>query len=143
MRIAIASDHAGFNLKSKIKSHLESRGRTVFDLGALNDKPSDYPDYAKILARKIADGEFERGALVCGSGIGMCISANRFAGVRAALVRSASDAELSRKHNDANVICLGARATNESDAIKFVDIFLSTEFEGGRHTARVKKIDEK
>lgn len=142
MQIAIASDHAGFVLKSKIKSHLEENGFAVFDLGALNDKPSDYPDYAKVLARKVASGEVERGVLVCGSGIGMCITANRFRGVRAALIRDANDAVMSRRHNDANVICLGARMTNEADAIKFIDVFLSTEFEGGRHAARVKKIDE-
>lgn len=141
MKIALGSDHAGFNLKEKIKTHLLKQGHNVEDCGPFSGERSDYPDFAKQVARRISEGSTERGVLVCGSGIGMCVAANRFKGVRAAVLRDANDAELSRGHNNANVACLGARITADDEATKLVDIFLTTPFEGGRHEARVKKID--
>ena len=142
MKIALASDHAGFLLKEALRAHLEDRAHTVIDCGTHSEERSDYPDYAKVAARTVATGDAERAFLVCGSGIGMCIVANRFKGVRAVVLHDRYDAEMSRMHNDANVACLGSRATSLAAAIELVDVFLATAFEGGRHEDRVKKIDE-
>lgn len=141
MKIAVGSDHAGFDLKENLKNHLIKLGNEVVDCGALSDARSDYPDFAKGVATRVSENKVERGILVCGSGIGMCMTANRFQNVRAVVLHDSNDAELSRKHNDANVACIGSRVTKIDDAIKLVDIFLKTEFEGGRHANRVAKIE--
>ena len=140
MKIAVASDHAGYALKEAVKRHLTGRGETVVDFGAPGPEPSDYPDHGGAAARAVAAGEAERGVLVCGSGQGMCMVANKVAGVRAALAWSAEIAELSRRHNDANVLCLPARFVTEGDALRIVDVWLATAFEGGRHARRVEKL---
>lgn len=141
MRVALAADHAGFTLKEIIKEHLICAGHDVADCGAFDGERSDYPDFARQAASRVSKGVVERAVLVCGSGIGMCMTANRFAGVRAVVVREPDDAELSRRHNDANVMCLGARMTGDTEAIALVDLFLSLPFDGGRHAARVKKME--
>jgi ribose 5-phosphate isomerase B len=141
MIIALGSDHAGFPLKETIKSHLAGKGHELRDFGAASADPADYPDYAKKVAASVASRACERGVLICGSGIGMCMAANRFKGVRAAVLHDGFDAEMSRRHNDANIACLGARRIGEDEAIGLVDKFLSTPFEGGRHEKRVAKID--
>lgn len=141
MRIVIASDHAGFQLKTKIADHLKGASFDILDLGADSDARSDYPDFAKLVAAAIVEKRADRGVLVCGSGIGMCIAANRFSGVRAAVLRDERDAEMSRRHNDANVACLGERFTESDEACRLIALFLSTPFEGGRHEDRVKKIE--
>ncbi len=133
MRIHIASDHAGFELKEVIKKYL---GAEVIDLGTNSTGSVDYPDFAEKLARNLE----ERGILICGTGIGMSIVANKFLGVRAALCHNEFTAEMSRKHNDANVLVLGARVVNKDVALKIVDVWLSTNFEGGRHAARLEKL---
>lgn len=141
MKIAVASDHAGFAIKEKLKVYLKDRGFEVEDLGPADDSRSDYPDYAKKVASQVSEGRAERGVLVCGSGMGMCMAANRFPRVRAAVLHDETEAELSRKHNDANIACFGARFITEPEAEKLCDIFFSTEFEGGRHGPRIIKID--
>lgn len=137
---AVAADHAGYALKETLKATLMERGVTVRDFGAMNDAPTDYPDFAQALARWIGEGEQRRGVLLCGSGIGMSIAANRFPAVRAALCRSPEDARLARAHNDANVLCLGARLTDEKTAKECLARFIDTAFERGRHVERVKKL---
>ncbi|MFT6106068.1 MAG: ribose 5-phosphate isomerase B [Rickettsiales bacterium] len=140
MKIAIASDHAGFDLKSLIIKEFGSKSQ-IIDLGCDNSEISvDYPDFAKKLAQEIISKSVDFGILVCGSGIGISIAANRFKQIRAALCHNSQTAELSRKHNDANVLCLGARIVNEKDAIKIVETFLNTDFEGARHARRVEKL---
>lgn len=141
MRIVLASDHAGFTFKELIKEHLIKIGHEVTDCGAFSSERSDYPDFAKIVAGHISKSEADRGILICGSGIGMCIAANRFLRVRAVVIRDRADAEMSRRHNDANVMCLGERVTEVAYALELADIFLTTPFEGGRHEIRVEKID--
>lgn len=141
MRISIGSDHAGYELKESVKSHLKEKGYEVDDVGTSSADSIDYPDYAKKVASSVEDGTSEKGVLVCGSGIGMCMSANRFRGVRAAVLRNDDDATLSRQHNDANVACLGARMTSKDDALHLIDLFFTTSFEGGRHERRVCKIE--
>ena len=141
MKIAIGSDHAGFALKEVLKNYLLDKKIEVNDCGAFNEERSDYPDYAKPVARLVEEGKVDCGVLVCGSGIGMCMTANRFDGVRAVVLRDVYDAEMSRKHNDANIACFGGRVSDAGKATELLDIFLSTEFEGGRHENRVKKID--
>ena len=141
MKISIASDHAGFNLKEDLKKHLSESGHEAVDLGPPNNERTDYPDYAKRVALSVQNGDVERGVLVCGSGIGMCMTANRFKNVRAAVLHDQYDAQMSRSHNDANVACFGARASDGSAVTELLDIFLSTPFEGGRHTTRVAKIE--
>ena len=137
MKIAIASDHAGFDLKQRVVEHLGARG---VDLGPPSADRVDYPDYAGAVARAIQQGEADFGVLVCGSGIGMAMAANRYAGVRAALVHNAIAARLSRQHNDAQIICLGSRLIGEVVALEAIDAFLAADFEGGRHAGRVAKI---
>lgn len=142
MKISIGSDHAGFELKEEIKTHLINKGHEVNDRGTTSEDRADYPDYGHRVANDVAVGEAEKGVLVCGSAIGMCMVANRHRGVRAAVLRDDFDAEMSRKHNDANVACIGGRVSDEMTAFRLIEKFLKTEFEGGRHEARVKKIDE-
>ncbi len=141
MRIAVGADHAGFQVKQQLAERLRGQGHEVLDLGTDSDASTDYPDYAHRVARAVAGGEAERGVLVCGSGIGMCIAANRTPGVRAAVLQSEYDAEMARRHNDANVACFGARQSEAGSVEKLLDRFLETPFEGGRHEQRVKKIE--
>lgn len=139
--IAIASDHAGLGLKADICQLLQSLGIEVEDLGPQDTKSVDYPDYAHLLSRAVSDGRIERGILICGSGIGMSMAANRHPGVRAALCHDAYTAEMSRRHNDANVLCIGERTTGPGVAQQIVRIFVDTDFEGERHQRRVAKIE--
>lgn len=138
--IAIGSDHAGFNYKSALKEHLTAAGYEVRDFGTDSKASTDYPDYVHPLAQLIESGEIERGILVCGSGNGVCMTANKYAHVRAALVWENDLAALARQHNNANVICLPERFVSLENALQFVDTFLATDFEGGRHERRVNKI---
>ena len=140
MRIAIAADHAGFALKQALRDKLAAEGHEVNDFGTQSAESTDYPDYATLVAHEVAGGRADRGVLVCSTGIGMSIAANKVEGVRAALVFNEDAAKLARQHNDANVIALGARSTTLEEATPLVDIFLNTEFEGGRHARRVAKI---
>lgn len=139
-RVAIASDHAGFALKQALKADLEALGYAVEDLGPETDDSVDYPDYGHALAEAVGGGGPPTGVLVCGSGIGMSIAANRHAGVRAALCHDALSTRLSRQHNDANVLVLGGRLIGEETARDCLRIFLETPFEGGRHARRVEKL---
>lgn len=138
--IAIASDHAGFALKSFLKQNMETLGFKVEDLGPDSDNSVDYPDFALKLATHMNTHKGTRGVLICGSGIGMSIAANRFPFIRAALARSVDDAVLCRQHNDANVLVLGARFTENAKALDILKAFLDTDFSGGRHIARVQKL---
>ena len=138
-RIFLASDHAGFVLKQKISKFLISKGINILDLGTKNSSSVDYPDFAHLLAKKIKTKN-NIGILVCGSGIGMSIAANRHKNIRAALCNNIKSAKLSRMHNNANVIAIGSRLIKKNLAIKCVNAFLKTPFEGGRHLRRVKKI---
>lgn len=139
--IPIASDHAGFELKGKLEAELERMGYAVQDLGANSAAPSDYPDFAHPLAREISTGAAKRGILLCGSGIGVDIVANRYPNVRAALSWMQEIAELSRRHNDSNVLVIPARFVADEQAIEMMKRWLETDFEGGRHARRVDKID--
>jgi len=138
--IAIASDHAGFDLKRTLATHLEEAGHEVIDLGTDGPDSVDYPDFAHALATQIRDHKASKGVLVCGSGIGISIAANRHPEVRAALVHDALGAKMCRLHNDANVIAFGGRMIGQDVALDCLNIFLETEFEGGRHARRVGKI---
>ncbi len=140
--IAIASDHAGFELKNELKNDLMGRGFTVLDLGADSLESVDYPDFGYALAGAMKEGKAKRGVLVCGSGIGISIAANRHPEIRAALVHDALGARMSRLHNDANVICFGGRMVGPDVALDCLKIFLETEFEGGRHSPRVDKLSD-
>ena len=139
-RIILASDHAGFNLKRNIKNFLIKKGKKILDLGTQNTASVDYPDFAHLLSKKMKKSNRQLGILVCGSGIGMSITANKHKNVRAALCYNVKSARLSREHNNANVIAIGARLTKKNVALKCVKAFLNTRFEGGRHLRRVKKI---
>lgn len=142
-KILIASDHAGFDLKDLLVSYLKDKNYEILDLGPDNNQMSvDYPLQAKKLTDKMTAGEADSGILVCGSGIGMCIAANRVPNIRAALVYEKRAAELARRHNDANVLCLGGRMTDFETAKQLVDIFLTTPFDGDRHTKRVQELEE-
>ncbi len=140
MRIAVASDHAGFELKQMLADHLRAGGHDVVDLGTDDNTSVDYPDFGAAIGAEVADGDSELGVAVCGSGIGICIAANKVKGVRAATVHDVTSARLTRLHNNANVMCLGERFTGPQVALDAVDAFISTDFEGGRHTRRVEKI---
>jgi ribose 5-phosphate isomerase B len=142
MRVALGADHAGFELKNALKRVLDDLGIGYDDLGTNSLSSVDYPDLAKAVADGVADGRFERGILVCGSGIGMSIAANKVPGVRAAAISDVEAAKLSRQHNDANVIALGARLTPEALAAEILRVFLQTGFDGGRHATRIEKISE-
>ncbi|HJQ52656.1 MAG TPA: RpiB/LacA/LacB family sugar-phosphate isomerase [Gemmatimonadaceae bacterium] len=140
--IPIASDHAGVEMKDRLVAELRKLGYNPDDVGSKDpSKPDDYPDFGRQVAKEVSDGEAKRGILLCGSGVGMDIVANRFPGVRAALAWAPEIGELSRKHNDSNVLVLPARFISESDALKTMKLWLDTKFEGGRHERRVKKID--
>lgn len=140
MRVAIASDHAGFCQKDLIVEHVRSLGHEAIDLGPESSDRVDYPDYASKVAHAVADGEADRGILICGTGIGMAITACKVPGIRAANVVSVQFAELAREHNNANVLCLSGRFVAPMDNCAMVEAFLSTEFAGGRHAQRVEKI---
>ena len=142
-KIAIASDHAGFKLKELIKLNLEENGYGVLDLGTNSEEAVDYPDYGKALAQNILKGNVKKGIALCGTGIGISIAANRFTGIRAALCSNEEMAIQARKHNNANIIALGARSIDFKCANKCVDAFLNTEFDGERHINRVEKIEKK
>jgi len=139
-KIAIGSDHAGFDAKEKAKSELAALGVEVVDKGSDSLDSVDYPDFGAAVARAVASGEVERGVLVCGSGIGISIAANKIPGARAALCWNEETARLAREHNDANVLCFGSRFIEPEQAARMVRIFLETEFAGGRHTQRVEKL---
>ena len=138
--VCIASDHAGYNIKEAIKTHLVNRNVSIFDLGPFEEKSVDYPDYAKKLANRVRLKKSDAGILVCGSGTGMAISANKIKTIRAAVCYNLISTRLSRQHNNANIIALGARLTKKSLSLKLVELFLKTKFEGGRHLKRVRKI---
>jgi RpiB/LacA/LacB family sugar-phosphate isomerase len=140
--LTIGSDHAGFELKEKIKAHFQGKGTPLRDIGTVSTQSTDYPDFAQKVAEAVADGTSEFGILVCSSGVGMCMAANKVPGVRAAQVFTEEMAELAREHNDANVICIGAKFVGVELAIRMCDIFLGAKFEGGRHERRVRKMEE-
>ena len=139
-RVFLASDHAGFVLKQKISKFLISKGINILDLGTKNSSSVDYPDFAHLLAKKMKAKNNDIGILVCGSGIGMSMAANRHKNIRAALCHNIKSAKLSRMHNNANVITIGSRLTKKELALKCVKVFLKTPFDGGRHLRRIKKI---
>ena len=140
MKVLLASDHAGFNLKEDIKKLLLKNRNKVLDLGTKNKNSVDYPDYAHLLSKKLKNKKRQFGILVCGSGTGMVMAANKHKSIRAALCYNVKSAKLSRQHNNANVMTIGSRLTKKNIALKCVKAFLSTDFEGGRHARRVKKI---
>ncbi len=139
-KACIASDHAGFKLKESIKNFLINKNISIIDLGPMNENSVDYPDYAKKASNRIKLKKSDVGILVCGSGTGMAISANKIKGIRAAVCYNLKSTRLSRQHNNANIISIGSRLTRKNIALKLVSIFLETKFEGGRHLRRVKKI---
>jgi ribose 5-phosphate isomerase B len=140
MRIALGADHAGYELKEAIRQHLLSRGVEVQDAGTHSAESVDHPDYARAVSEQVAAHAVDTGILVCGTGIGMSMAANKVPGIRAAKVNSESEAELAREHNDANVLTLGARVIEPDAAMRIVDRWLATPFSGGRHQRRVDKI---
>jgi len=143
MNIAVGADHAGFDLKQEIAETLRHAGHTIIDQGTDSTAAADYPDYAASVGRAVAEGSAERGILVCGTGVGMAIAANKIRGVRAALAVNAEGVQLTRQHNDANVLALSAKYTNPDAAQQYVKLFLETAFEsGGRHERRVQKITQ-
>ncbi len=140
MRVALGADHAGVGLKTRIKQWLDERHVAYQDFGTDGDESVDYPDFAETVARCVANGSCDRGILVCGTGIGMAIAANKVVGIRAAAVSDAESARLSREHNNANVLALGARITAAPLALEIVGVFLATPYAGGRHDRRLRKI---
>ncbi|MGL4998882.1 MAG: ribose 5-phosphate isomerase B [Cetobacterium sp.] len=141
MKIALGADHGGFALKEIVKNHLEAKGFEVLDKGTYSTESVDYPTFAKSVAKSILEEEADFGILICGTGIGISIAANRFKGIRAALCSNTTMAKLTRQHNDANILALGARMTGDILALEIVDQFLETEFEGGRHLTRIEAIE--
>ena len=139
-KACIASDHAGFKLKESIKNFLINKNISIIDLGPMNENSVDYPDYAKKVSNRVKSKKSDIGILVCGSGTGMAMSANKIKGIRAAVCYNLRSTRLSRQHNDANIISIGSRLTKKNTALKLVSVFLKTKFEGGRHQRRVKKI---
>jgi RpiB/LacA/LacB family sugar-phosphate isomerase len=142
MKLAIGADHAGFVLKDRLRDELRQAGHEVTDMGTNSAESTDYPDYAAKVARSVASGESERGILVCGSGIGMAIAANKIHGIRAAVGEQPGELEFARRHNNINVLTLGARFTQPETADQLIDVFLKTPFDGGRHERRVEKISK-
>jgi ribose 5-phosphate isomerase B len=140
MKIALGADHAGYELKDQIKQHLQQRRIDVLDEGTSSPESVDYPDYARAVAHDVSERRANWGILVCGSGIGMAIAANKVDGIRAANASSEYEAQMSREHNNANVLALGARILKPDEALRIVDQWLSTQFAGGRHERRVEKI---
>ena len=141
MIVAIAGDHGGFDLKQRIREHLIERGIKIADLGTDSEESVDYPEFGKACAQAVASGKADRGIVICGTGIGISIAANRIRGIRCGLCTSVEMAELSRKHNNANMLAMGGRITSVEDAIRITDAWLDTEFEGGRHSRRVDMLD--
>ncbi len=142
MKIAVASDHRGFNVKDKILSQVTQLQHEAQDFGPSSSDICDYPDFGAKAAKAVSDGHVDRAILICGSGIGMCIVANKFKGVRAALCHDDLTAEMSRRHNDANILCLSADLLGDRLASRMVELWLETPFEGGRHARRIGKIAE-
>ena len=140
MKIGIASDHRGFHMKTRLIQLTQNLSHEVLDLGPMSTESVDYPDYASLVASAVASGQIDRGILICGTGIGMCIAANKFHGVRAANCNDSVTAEFSRLHNDANVVCLSADQLSDQLAEQIIRIWLKTEFEAGRHARRLEKI---
>lgn len=140
MKISVASDHRGAELKRAVVATLQSLGHEVLDEGADGAESVDYPDFASVVAKKVSDHEIDRGVLICGTGIGMAIAANKYPGVRAAPCNDEVTAEVSRRHNDLNVLCLSADLLSASVVERMVKVWLETEFEGGRHARRIEKI---
>ena len=140
MKIAIGADHAGFSLKEKLRHQLTGEGHEVVDYGAASDASCDYPDFAQPVAREVAGGRSDRGILVCSTGIGMAMAANKVDGVRAAPAMNEDEVHLTREHNDANVLTIGAKYLDEKQALHLVHVFLETQFAGGRHARRIAKI---
>ena len=141
MIISLGADHAGFSVKEKIREYLETKGYTILDKGAYSDDSVDYPEFGHAVGNSVQSGESTKGIVVCGSGIGISMAANKVEGIRAALCTSAEHAQMSRLHNDANVLAIGARMTDYDVLTDIVDTWLSAEFEGGRHLRRVNKIE--
>lgn len=141
-KIVIAADHAGYKVKERVKGILQDLGLEYTDLGPDSEESVDYPDFARKVAEGVSSGEYDKGLLVCGTGIGMSIAANKVKGIRAAVAWSEESARLSREHNDANVLAIGARTTDGDAVPEIVKAFFTTEFEGGRHQRRVDKISE-
>jgi ribose 5-phosphate isomerase B len=141
MQIGLACDHGGFELKEELKDFLKSMGLETIDMGSFHEDSVDYPDYGIVLAEKVSRNELERGILICGTGIGMSIVANKFAGVRAALVNDLYSARCSREHNDANILVIGGRIVGREVAKEIVKVWLNTSFAGGRHKRRLEKIE--
>ncbi|RBP37799.1 ribose 5-phosphate isomerase B [Garciella nitratireducens] len=142
MRIAIGSDHGGYHLKEHIKKYLEDNQFQVKDFGTHSLESVDYPDFAKTVAESVANGEYDRGILVCGTGLGISIAANKVKGIRAVVVSDCYSAKMSRAHNDANILALGGRVVGPDLATEIVKIWLTTPFEGGRHQRRIDKISD-
>lgn len=140
--LAIGSDHGGYELKEHIKKYLQEKGVEYKDFGCYDEASVDYPDVAKVLCKSINDGECENGILVCGTGIGISIAANKIDGIRAAHCHDVYSAEMTKRHNNANVICMGGRVVGRELAFKIIDAWLGAEFEGGRHQTRIDKIHE-
>lgn len=141
MKIAIGADHAGFELKEALRARLAAEGHEITDFGTSSGASTDYPDYGRAVAEAVSKGEAERGVVVCSTGVGISIAANKVSGVRAALAYNSDEVALTRLHNDANVLAIGARYTSAGQAAEWVEIFLKTGFEGGRHKRRVDKIE--
>lgn len=142
MKIAIGSDHAGFQLKETLRNWLETQGHEVLDCGTYSDERADYPVFGQAAALKVSKGEAQFGVVVCGSGQGICMAANKVDGIRAGVIRTVEDAQMTRAHNDANVACFGERITDPQTAIFALEAFLESPFEGGRHEGRVKLLDD-
>jgi ribose 5-phosphate isomerase B len=141
LTIALGADHAGFQLKDRIAAHLAERGVAVVDLGTNSADRVDYPDFGEAVGHAVVEGRAQLGIAVCGSGLGICMAANKVPGVRAAAVHDVTSARLTRQHNDANVLCFGERLIGPDVALEAVDAWLDAEFEGGRHAGRVAKLD--
>ena len=140
MRVIVGSDHGGLRLKRALVAHLKGKGVDIEDVGTHDESSTDYPDHARPVAEAVRDGEADWGLLVCGTGIGMSLAANKVRGVRAAVVSDTFSAEMTRRHNNANVLCVGERVIGEGLACRIVDAFLAASFDGGRHERRVNKI---
>ncbi len=140
-KVALASDHGGYGLKTQIKQYLQSKGYTVLDLGTDSEESVDYPDFGAKAAEAVLNKEADCAVIMCGSGIGISISANKFKGIRCALCFDTYTAKMSRMHNDANIMAVGGRITTIERAVDMVDLFLTTEFEGGRHQRRIDMLD--
>ena len=142
MKLALGSDHGGYRLKEVLKEHLLSNGYEIEDFGTTSEESVDYPEYGKKVAKYVVSGNADYGIIICGTGIGISIAANKVKGARAALCHNMWTAKLTREHNDANILALGARVIGEGIALDIVDTFLTTEFEGGRHQKRIDKIED-